>query len=94
MYAAKDESRFYETGGIANIHNEHGGQVKILIRFHVTISNNSSPSTCALGILGDYEEYRLLGSSTVWVRFEPTFRRNVSPPYSGQVNNTRSQVSR
>jgi hypothetical protein len=30
----------------------------------------------------------------VWVWFEPTFRKNVSPPSSGQVNNTRSQVSR
>jgi hypothetical protein len=27
----------------------------------------------------------------VWVWFEPTFRRNVSSPSSGQVNNTRSQ---
>jgi hypothetical protein len=42
----------------------------------------------------DYEEYRLLGYSTVWLCFEPTFRRNVSPSSSGQVNNTRSQVSR
>jgi hypothetical protein len=45
--------------------------------------------------LGDAnEEYRLLGCSTVWVWFEPTFRRNVSPPSLGQVNNTRLQVSR
>jgi hypothetical protein len=41
-----------------------------------------------------YEEYRLLGCSTVWVWFEPTFRRYVSPPSSGQVNNMKSQVSR
>jgi hypothetical protein len=40
------------------------------------------------------EEYRLIVCSTVWVWFESTFRRNVSPPSSGQVNNTRSQVSR
>jgi hypothetical protein len=29
------------------------------------------------------EEYRLLGCSTVWLWFKPTFGRNVSPPSSG-----------
>jgi hypothetical protein len=37
-----------------------------------------------------YEGHRLLGYSTVWFWFEPTFRRIVSPPSSGQVSNTRS----
>jgi hypothetical protein len=38
-------------------------------------------------------EYLLLGCSTVWFRFLPTFRRNVSPPSSGQVESTGSQFS-
>jgi hypothetical protein len=38
-------------------------------------------------------EYLLLGCSTVWFRFLPTFRRNISPPASGQVESTGSQFS-
>jgi hypothetical protein len=38
-------------------------------------------------------EYLLLGCSTVWFRFLPTFRRNVSPPSSGQVVSTGSQFN-
>jgi hypothetical protein len=32
---------------------------------------------------GDYKECRILGCSAMWVLWEPTFRRNVSPPSSG-----------
>jgi hypothetical protein len=32
---------------------------------------------------GDYEECGLLACYTVWLLWEPTFRRNVSPPSSG-----------
>jgi hypothetical protein len=32
---------------------------------------------------GDYEKCRLLGYIAVWLLWEPTFRRNVSPPSSG-----------
>jgi hypothetical protein len=42
---------------------------------------------------GDYAEYLLLRCSTVWFRFLPTFRRNVSPPSSGQLESTGSQFS-
>jgi hypothetical protein len=30
----------------------------------------------------DYEKCRLLGSYTVWLLWEPTFRRNLAPPSS------------
>jgi hypothetical protein len=32
---------------------------------------------------GYYEEWRLLGCYAVWLLYEPTFQRNVSPPASG-----------
>jgi hypothetical protein len=32
---------------------------------------------------GDYEECRLLGCYAVWLLYEPTFQRNISPPSSG-----------
>jgi hypothetical protein len=32
---------------------------------------------------GDYEECRLLGCYAVWLLYEPTFRRNITPPSSG-----------
>jgi hypothetical protein len=32
---------------------------------------------------GDYEECRLLGCGAVYILCEPTFRRNVMPPFSG-----------
>jgi hypothetical protein len=35
---------------------------------------------------GDYEEFHLLGCGAVWVYYKPTFRRNVSPQYSGWKN--------
>jgi hypothetical protein len=39
-----------------------------------------------LKITPNYEECRLLGCGAVWVYYEPTFRRNVSPPSSGYKN--------
>jgi hypothetical protein len=32
---------------------------------------------------GDYKAYRLLGHCAVWLLYEPTYRRKISPPSSG-----------
>jgi hypothetical protein len=41
-----------------------------------------------------YAGNRLLGSCAVCFWLEPTFRRNISPPSSGQVNSNENIVSR
>jgi hypothetical protein len=43
---------------------------------------------------GDYEECHLLGCYVVWLLYEPTFRRNLTPPSSGWRNRWTRKFSR
>jgi hypothetical protein len=44
-------------------------------------------------IRGDYEEWQLLVCGTMWILWEPTFRRNAAPPSSGWKGWDTSQMT-